>query len=51
MAKEIRKYLGISSKRCVAYSILKPMVKAGMLEFTNKENKNARNQKYVTKNN
>lgn len=49
-AKEIREYLGISSKRYVAYEIIKPLVRNGKLDFTNKNNVNARNQKYITKN-
>ena len=47
-AKEIRNYLGISSKRYVAYKILKPLVDCNKLEYTNKKIINARNQKYVT---
>ena len=45
--KEIRNYLGISSKRYVAYKILKPLVDCSKLEYTNKK-RNASNQKYVT---
>lgn len=47
-SKEIREYVGFSSKTYVAYSIIKPLLKAGMLEYTNKKNINARNQKYIT---
>ena len=46
-AKEIRNYLGISSKRYVAYKILKPLVDCNKLEYTNKK-RNASNQKYIT---
>ena len=46
-AKEIRNYLGISSKRYVAYKILKPLVDCNKLEYTNKKH-NASNQRYVT---
>ena len=46
-AKEIRNYLGISSKRYVAYKILKPLVDFNKLEYTNKK-RNASNQKYIT---
>lgn len=46
-AKEIRMYLKISSKRYVAYKIIKLLINHGKLEYTNKKNINARNQKYV----
>ncbi len=46
-AKEIRNYLDISSKRYVAYKILKPLVDCNKLEYTNKK-RNASNQRYVT---
>ena len=48
-AKEIRNYLGISSKRYVAYNIIKPLIDEDKLEYTNKNSINARNQKYKTK--
>lgn len=48
-AREIRGFLGISSKRYVAYNIIKPLIESGQLEYTNKNNINARNQKYITK--
>ena len=48
-AKEIREYLNISSKRYVAYNIIKPLIDEGKLEYTNKNSINARNQKYKTK--
>ena len=44
--KEIMEYLNITSKRYVAYSIIKPLISAGKLEYTNKNSINARNQKY-----
>ena len=47
-SKEIREYVGLSSKTYVADSIIKPLLKAGMLEYTNKRSINARNQKYIT---
>ena len=47
-AKEIREHIGISSKRYVAYKILKPLIALSRLEYTNKKSINARNQKYVT---
>ena len=46
-AKEIRNYLDISSKRYVAYKILKLLVDCNKLEYTNKK-RNASNQRYVT---
>ena len=47
-SKEIREYVGLSSKTYVVDSIIKPLLKAGMLEYTNKKSINARNQKYIT---
>ena len=47
-AKEIRDYLNISSKRYVAYNIIKPLIDMRKLEYTNKKSINARNQKYKT---
>ena len=47
-SKEIREYVGLSSKTYVADSIIKPLLKEGMLEYTNKKSINARNQKYIT---
>ena len=48
-AKEIRDYLNISSKRYVAYKIIRPLIDDNKLEYTNKNSINARNQKYKTK--
>lgn len=48
-AKEIRDYLNISSKRYVAYKIIRPLINDNKLEYTNKNSINARNQKYKTK--
>ena len=48
-AREIREHLGISSKRYVAYEIIKPLIDEGKLNYTNQKSINARNQKYVTK--
>lgn len=36
-AKEIRDYLNISSKRYVAYNIIKPLIDMRKLEYTNKK--------------
>lgn len=47
-SSKIREYVGLSSKTYVADSIIKPLLKAGMLEYTNKRIINARNQKYIT---
>lgn len=47
-SKEIRNYLGIVSKSYVNTNILRPLIDAGYLDFTNKNSINARNQKYVT---
>lgn len=47
--REIREYLGISSKRYVAYEIIRPLINEGKLNYTNQKSINARNQKYVTK--
>lgn len=47
-AKEIREYLGISSKRYVGEKIIKPLIDLNLLEYTNKNNYKAKNQKYIT---
>lgn len=47
-SKEIRKYLGISSKSYLSTYILKPLIDNGKLSYTNKKSINARNQKYIT---
>ena len=41
-------YVGLSFKTYVADSIIKPLLKADKLEYTNKRSINARNQKYIT---
>ena len=48
-AKEIRQYLGVSSKSYVAYKIIRTLINSKKLYYTNKNSINARNQKYVTK--
>lgn len=48
-AVEIKKYLKIKSRQYVSFKIIKPLINAGSLEYTNKLNINARNQKYKTK--
>ena len=47
-SKEIKKYIGFSSKTYVAENIIKPLIKVGMLKYTNNKSINARNQKYIT---
>lgn len=48
-AKEISRYLGYKSKSYVREKIIKPLLKSDILEYTNKNTVNARNQKYQTK--
>lgn len=38
--------LKIKSRQYISTYILKPLIKAGKLEYTNKNSVNARNQKY-----
>ena len=47
-AEEIRKGIGKSSKSYVARKIIKPLVEKGLLDYTNKNSINAKNQKYIT---
>ena len=47
-SKEIKKYIVFSSKTYVAENIVKPLIKVGMLKYTNNKSINARNQKYLT---
>ena len=47
-SKEIKEYIGFSSKTYVAENIIKPLIKVGMLKYTNNKSINARNQKYIT---
>lgn len=49
IAVEIKKYLKIKSRQYVSSKIIKPLINAGSLEYTNKLNINACNQKYKTK--
>ena len=48
-SKEIREFLGIKSRTYVSTYIIKPLINQELLEYTNKNSINARNQKYVTK--
>lgn len=48
-SKKIREYVGLSSKSYVTDSIIKSLLKADMLEYTNKNSINARNQKYISR--
>ena len=50
-AQEIRDYIGIKSKRYIAANYIKPLIDKGLLEYTNKNNINVRNQKYINVNN
>ena len=47
-AEEIREKIGKSSKSYVARKIIKPLVEKGLLDYTNKNSINAKNQKYIT---
>ena len=47
-AKEIREFLNIKSRNYVNDNILKPLINAGLIEYTNKNHINASNQKYKT---
>ncbi len=47
-AVEIKKYLKIKSRQYVSSKIIKPLINAGSLKYTNKLNINARNQKYLS---
>ena len=47
-AKQIREYLNIKSRNYVADNIIKPLVRDGILVYTNKKHFNASNQKYKT---
>ena len=47
-AEEIRKEIDKSSKSYVARKIIKPLVEKGLLDYTNKNSINAKNQKYIT---
>ena len=47
-AKEIREYLKIKSRNYVSDNIIKPLIKAKMIDYTNSEHPNASNQKYIT---
>ena len=45
---EIRKHIKIESKSILSRKIISPLIKEGRLDYTNKSNINARNQKYIT---
>ncbi len=47
---EIKTYLNINSRRYVREKIIKPLIDDGFLSYTNKNNINASNQKYITTN-
>ncbi len=46
---EIKNLLNIKSRQYISTNIIKPLIDDGRLEYTNKNNINARNQKYKTK--
>jgi len=46
--EEIRKFTGIKTKSVFSRQIIKPLVEKVLLDYTNKNSINARNQKYVT---
>ena len=46
-AKEIREYLQLSSRNYVNNNIIKPLISQGLLDYTNKKNTRASNQKYI----
>ncbi len=48
MAKEIKEYLGISSRQYISTNIIRPLINEGKLDYTNKNSVNAKNQKYVS---
>ena len=47
-AREIREYIGISSKRYVSSKIIRPLLNSQKIAYTNNKSINARNQKYIT---
>ena len=47
-AKEIRAQLKIKSRNFVSENIIKPLIAEGLIDYTNKKNINASNQKYIT---
>ena len=47
-SEEIKEYFGIKTKSVLSRKIIQPLILLGELEYTNKNSKNAKNQKYVT---
>ncbi len=47
-AKEIKEYLNIRSRQYISTYLIKPLIKEGKLDYTNKNSINARNQKYIS---
>ena len=47
-AKEIKEHLGINSRQYISSKIIKPLIDLNLLEYTNKNNYKAKNQKYIT---
>ncbi len=47
-AKEIKEYLNIRSRQYISAYLIKPLIQEGLLDYTNKNSINAKNQKYIT---
>lgn len=47
-AKEIREYLNLKSRNYVNNEIIKPLIENNLLDYTNKINVKASNQRYIT---
>lgn len=47
-AREIRNTLKMKSRQYVSSHIIKPLIEEGKLEYTDKKNIHAKNQKYIT---
>ena len=45
---EIKRFLGLNSRNYVREKIIKPLIESNLLDYTNKNSINARNQKYLT---
>ena len=45
---EIRKYIGIETKRSLSRNIIKPLIASKKFDYTNKKSVNAKNQKHIS---
>ena len=45
---EIRKYIGIETKRVLPRNIIKPLIASKKFDYTNKKSVNAKNQKHIS---